>query len=169
MKTKNGSYLPGYQHRNRLEMDPCLPIQSIFFDGAALPLRTAPLQLREADGGPARAKVRQRASGKQRSKSASGSAPKTPPLQEREARGRVRRSNLPLNQTLLIVTRKSNYSAGNGFPSNLVMAWRTTSASASSEKKPPGIKHRSTRTRWKALKVAASGATGLLQNAFRPS
>jgi hypothetical protein len=30
MKTKSGSYLPGYQHRIWLEMDPCLPIQSIF-------------------------------------------------------------------------------------------------------------------------------------------
>lgn len=30
MKTKNGCYLPGYQHRIWLEMDPCLPIRSIF-------------------------------------------------------------------------------------------------------------------------------------------
>lgn len=76
-----------------------------FFDGAALPLRTAPLQLREANGGPARAKVRQRASGIERGKCASGSAPKTPHPQERVARDRVRQSDLPLNQTLLIVTR----------------------------------------------------------------
>ncbi len=63
------------------------------------------MQLREADGGPARAQVRQRASGNERGKSACGSIPKMPHPQERAARDRVRQSDLPLNQTLLIVTR----------------------------------------------------------------
>ena len=67
---------------------------------------TAPLQRREAAGRPARAQVRQRASGNERGKSASGSGQATPHPQERAARDRVRPPDLPLNFTLLpIVTR----------------------------------------------------------------
>ena len=74
-------------------------------DRTAIQPTTAPLQRREAAGGPARAQVRQRASGNERGKSASGSGQETPHPQERAARDRVRLLILPLIFLLLIVTR----------------------------------------------------------------
>lgn len=64
------------------------------------------MQRREVAGHPARAQVRQRASGNERGKRASGSAQETPHPQERAARDRVRLSTFPLNfSCFLIVTR----------------------------------------------------------------
>lgn len=65
-------------------------------DRQAIQPTTAPLQRREAAGRTARVQVRQRASGNERGKSASGSGQETPHPQERAARDRVRPHNFPL-------------------------------------------------------------------------
>jgi len=74
-------------------------------DRTAIQPITAPLQRREAAGCPARAQVRQRASGNEKGRSASGSAQETPHPQERAARDRVRLQNSRSASLLLIVTR----------------------------------------------------------------
>lgn len=66
-------------------------------DRHAIQTAMAPLQRREAAGCPARAPVRQRASGNERGKSACGSGQKTPHPRERVARDRVRLQTLPLD------------------------------------------------------------------------